>query len=419
MEVNLSVDRNHNLSVAFLGCIYEKSIENYVLGSEQGFPQIAANNLGWLFADGLKFHLGGDVKLFSVLAISSFPRFNRLLIKPDTWGSTTDDFVTYIKFFNIPIFKHFFILISALFSLVPWALSSSDRQKVLVIYSMYAPFPALGSILAKFFGVKVILIVPDLPEFMRIGIKSSWLLDVAIKLNRVQLYFFCKSFSGYVFLTRFMAERFKVSSEKYVVIEGCVTVADELDSNPKESPESNIRSLLYAGNLNEAYGVKMLIDGFHSLDNPSYRLWLCGAGPMKRDVEDACKYDPRIIYYGVVSKQKVQELSLLATALINPRTSAGEFTKYSFPSKIFEYLRSGTPTIMCRLPGIPDEYFSYVYAIEHESIDGLSKTVDYVLSLDDNELIRRGLLAKEYVLTNKNNILQTYKLVGLIKKLAL
>lgn len=408
-----------DIAIAFIGCIYEESIVDYILKNEKGFPQIAANNLGWMFVEGLRHYFDGDLKIFSVLAVSAFPRFKRIVIKPRTWNPSLGSCVTYITFFNIPFLKHLSILGSSLFSLVPWTLSNRHRQKVFVIYSMYAPFPVLGSILAKWFGVKVVLIVPDLPEFMRIGVKTPLLLGLAIRLNRAQLYFFCKKFSGYIFLTKFMAERFNVGSERFVVIEGCVSTADEFDSNTKEVNESNIRALLYAGNLNEAYGVKMLIEGFMRLKNPSFRLWLCGAGPMKKDVEDACKADPRITYFGVVSKQKVRELSLLATALINPRTSAGEFTKYSFPSKIFEYLLTGTPTIMCRLPGIPNEYFSYVYAIEHESIDGLSKTVDYVLSLDDDELKRRGWLAKEYVLTNKNNILQIGKLVDLIKKLAL
>ena len=403
--------------IAFLGCIYEDAIVDCVVNNEKGFPQIAANNLGWMFAGGLRHYFKDDLQIFSVLAVSSFPRFKRLFIRPSTWNSSSDSGVTYITFFNLPILKHFSILASALFSLVRWALSNKGRKKVLVIYSMYAPFPALGRVLAGCFGVKIVLIVPDLPEFMRLGVKTPWLLGIAIRLNRAQLYFFSKSFNGYVFLTKFMAERFNVGSEKYVVIEGCVNAASGLDSNTRAVNGSNIRPLLYAGNLNEAYGVKMLIEGFMRLDNPSYRLWLCGAGPMKKEVEDACKEDSRITYFGVVPKQKVQELSSLATALINPRTSAGEFTKYSFPSKIFEYLHTGTPTIMCRLPGIPDEYFSYVYAIEHESIDGLGETVDYVLSLDDDELEERGRLAREYVVANKNNILQVGKLVELIKRL--
>jgi glycosyltransferase involved in cell wall biosynthesis len=415
--VLLDIDNRNNLSVAFMGCIYEKSIEDCVLSGERGFPQIAANNLGWLFADGLKYHLRSNLRLFSVLAVSSFPRFKKLFIRPNAWNSSLNASVTYISFFNIPVLKHFSILVSALLSLAPWVLSHRHKKKVLIIYSMYAPFPAIGSILARCFGVKTVLIVPDLPEFMRIGVKTPWLLRVASKLNRVQLYFFCRDFAGYVFLTKFMAERFKVDSERYVVIEGCVNVAEALDSSNKEVSEPSIRSLLYAGNLNEAYGVKMLIDGFRRLNNPSYRLWLCGAGSMKKDVEAACKADSRITYFGVVSKQKVQELSMLATALINPRTSSGEFTKYSFPSKIFEYLITGTPTIMCRLPGIPDEYFSYVYAIELESINGLSETIDYVLSLDNAQLERRGQAAKEYVIANKNNILQVGKLVELIKRL--
>lgn len=408
---------NKKLAVAFLGCIFEEGIEDIVLKNEKGFPQIAANNLGWMFADGLKYHFGSRLKIFSVLAVSRYPRFKKLFIKPSAWNPLKETRVTYVNYLNIPFFKHFSILLSAFITILPWVLSNRRDNKVLVVYSMYAPFPVLAKIISVLFGVKVILIVPDLPEFMRVGVKTHWLLNLAVKINHAQLYFFSKRFSGYVFLTKFMAEKLNVGADKYVVIEGCVNISSGISPSSKFTREPNTRSLLYAGNLNKAYGVKMLIDGFMKTNDTSYRLWLCGAGPMKEEIENACKEDSRIKYFGVVTKQEIQELSTIATALINPRTSEGIFTRYSFPSKIFEYLQSGTPTIMCRLPEIPDEYFSYVYVIEDESVGGLSKAVDYVLSLKDAELEGRGIMAKEFVVTNKNNILQVGKLANYIKKL--
>ena len=40
-------------------------------------------------------------------------------------------------------------------------------------------------------------------------------------------------------------------------------------------------------------------------------------------------------------------------------------SKYFFPSKMMDYLASGTPTISTKLKGIPEEYFNYCFTIEN------------------------------------------------------
>ena len=45
---------------------------------------------------------------------------------------------------------------------------------------------------------------------------------------------------------------------------------------------------------------------------------------------------------------------------MNPRSADAEYTKYSFPSKTIEYLATGVPVVMNRLPGIPEEYEYFV-----------------------------------------------------------
>ena len=62
---------------------------------------------------------------------------------------------------------------------------------------------------------------------------------------------------------------------------------------------------------------------------------------------------------------------VIATLLINPRFSNEEYTKYSFPSKNMEYMASGTPILTTKLPGMPKEYYEYIYLFEEESIEGM------------------------------------------------
>ena len=98
-----------------------------------------------------------------------------------------------------------------------------------------------------------------------------------------------------------------------------------------------------------------------------------------------------------------------ATVLINPRSSKGEYTKYSFPSKTMEYLASGTPTIMCHLPAIPQEYDEYLYYITDESAEGIKSKLIEVCEKPQQELEEFGQKAAEFIKTQKNAFVQAQK----------
>jgi len=107
-----------------------------------------------------------------------------------------------------------------------------------------------------------------------------------------------------------------------------------------------------------------------------------------------------------------------ATLLINPRDGVEEFTKYSFPSKTIEYLSSGTPTILYKLKGIPEEYYNYCYTCDFEGAEGLTETIVRVLNIPSDERESMGEKAKKFILNNKNETIQSKKIIHLIKNLS-
>lgn len=68
-----------------------------------------------------------------------------------------------------------------------------------------------------------------------------------------------------------------------------------------------------------------------------------------------------------------------------------------------EYMASGTPALMTRLPGMPEEYLEYVYILEDESIEGMAGKLKEVLNFSQKENMEKGRKAKEYVLKEKSN----------------
>ena len=78
---------------------------------------------------------------------------------------------------------------------------------------------------------------------------------------------------------------------------------------------------------------------------------------------------------------------------------------------------SGTPLLTTRLPGMPEEYYSYVYFFDDESVEGMTEAFSRVLALPDNELSEKGRQAKEFVLKEKNNISQARKVISFLDNL--
>src|SRR5690606_24382556 len=129
------------------------------------------------------------------------------------------------------------------------------------------------------------------------------------------------------------------------------------------------------------YGIETLLKAFSFTSNPKYKLMICGDGDAKDLVYDYLHKDDRIKYLGKLPHDKTLLLQKNADLLVNPRTPKGEFTKFSFPSKTMEYLALGTPVLMYKLPGIPNEYFNYCYTIDDYSHEALANKINEILSL--------------------------------------
>ena len=72
---------------------------------------------------------------------------------------------------------------------------------------------------------------------------------------------------------------------------------------------------------------------------------------------------------------------------------------------------SGTPLLTTKLPGMPEEYYPFVYLINEESVEGFSKAMLNVLNQSDEMRRNKGLLARTFVLNEKNNVIQAKRIL--------
>ena len=64
---------------------------------------------------------------------------------------------------------------------------------------------------------------------------------------------------------------------------------------------------------------------------------------------------------------------------------------------------------MSKLEGIPDEYDPYYFKIEEVTAEGIADAINRVLKIPEKELLEKALLARNFVIQNKNPAIQATK----------
>lgn len=353
-----------------------------------------------LFASGLSANLGEH----QVTALSQPPISKGFKGKKEYENGVE---FRYVPIIPVPIIKQLVYFFYTFFYTFYWCLKNLREEKVIFsslmrIYN-YPPI-WLGACL---FRCKSITIACDIPWMTTIQVRMSKLTPkqkIVIWMGRKM----SSTFDGYVFLTETMNAVLNPKHKPYIVVEGfCDLNMSDVQNTLSEKYEKKV--IIYAGGLNAKYGIANLIDAVKRLNMPDVELWLYGTGDMKKQLET--ESNPAIKFFGPKNNKEVVASELKACVLINPRPTTDEYTRYSFPSKTLEYMVSGTYTMTTRLAGIPSEYFDYCGVIHDYSAIGLCEALKQALSLTHEELHRKGLQAKAYVLENKNNVKQTKRVI--------
>ena len=278
-----------------------------------------------------------------------------------------------------------------------------DRNSAVMVDCLNR-IPALAALLAaKLTGKRCIGIVTDLPDMLGGGRFSVALANFVIR--------HC---TGYVLLTDAMNDYLNKARKPYVILEGHSDISMR-ERVPSPEKKTSPRICFYAGGVSRQYGLANLVEGFREADIPNARLHIYGPGDYVEELQEIAENDPRIFYGGMLLNTQIVEKEQEATLLVNPRPTDEEYVKYSFPSKTMEYMASGTPVLTTVLPGMPKEYYPYVYLLPDESAAGIAGTLKQVLSQSDEVLFEKGNAARNFVLDTRNNVVQAAKILEMLK----
>lgn len=397
--------------VVFLGGVFQSNLSSFILENSSGVVQNAADALQKKILVGLDSNLQDGVLVINLPFVGSYPRRFRVAAFPsseESFGLRST--IRGIGFFNVALVKYFSRFFAAFHALRKTILNG--RRTVVLVYSAHLPF-VLAAVCLKIVRPKVdiCLIVPDLPEYMGEG---GWAYKIFKWVDKSVFYTLVRSVDYFVLLTKHMAVKLNVDIRKVAVIEGIASQDSGCLSAIPERGASGVRSFLYTGTLAGRYGIRDLIDAFVRIESDEVELWVCGEGDCREYVTEASIRDGRIKYFGQLERSEAVKLQAKATALINPRRPEGEFTKYSFPSKVMEYMASGRPVIMYKLESFPDEYAPHYIAPRSVGVEGLIECMNMVLRMKSDELNELGDAARSFVLSEKNPVVQSNKILNLI-----
>lgn len=400
------------MKIFYFGSVCSNEKFNETVAGSRVKPSASAQNFETALIKGFSADSNVELTVASAESIAMYPGGNRLYLKKRKDALTERVRANIIPAFNLPWLKQTGHANGAARLLKKWLKENRDESdKRVLVYGIYPKVVKKLQKVCRKRGCGIYAVITDVPSTMFTYTKSKNLLKRLFSGSYRQLAIDLQDkFDGYVYLTEAMKDEV-APGKPYLVMETIAdtTIFDGVENVKKAEPPA----LMYAGALYKKYGVDLIVDTFERVTRDC-ELWLFGSGDYEQEIVERAKNNPKIKFFGRVSREEVLLREKQATLLLNIRNSEDDYTKYSFPSKMIEYMLSGTPLVTTKLSGIPEEYYEYCYAVSERASDKIATWIDDILA--DKDLEQMGERARIFVLENKNAVCQTKKITEFLEQ---
>lgn len=369
-------------------------------GDAEGGRNAAYSEAGTLFQERLIAAVGtAGVPVDHVFALRptpSFPRSRRLWYGAVEGATIAGLPATLISFVNVGPLKALTVAAALVPRLVRWARRHPRDAHVILMYNVQNPPGLAGVLAARLTGAHTVAVAADVQIPGSGLVPDTWLRRVEFALQRATL----PRVHGLVVLTDRIGADFapRVPS---MLMEGAALDAASPAPAGAPCPQAPF-TLMYAGGLNELKGVPLLLEAFARLPGPGYRLWITGVGPLRGEVERAAAADPRIDYRGFPPYAEVLAMYGQADLLVNPHSARHASARYVFPSKLLEYLATGTPVVSTvSTPEVLREYGTVIVPVLDDTAGELADAIARAAALSHAERAALGARARAFVLERK------------------
>ena len=398
------------MKIFYFGSVCSQDVFNSTVQNSRVKPSASAQSFESALVKGFSNINCVDLTVASAESIAMYPDGNRLFLKKRKDLLGEDLVANIIPAVNLPLIKQIDHANGAARLLRKWLKENADtEEKCVFVYGIYPSVVKKLQGLCRKNNCKIFAMVTDVPSTMFTYTKSRNLLKRIFSGKYRQTAIDLQGrFDGYVYLTEAMKDEVALG-KPFTVVE---TIADtdifgELVKVEKSCPPA----IMYAGALYKKYGVDMIIEAFEKVQTDC-ELWLFGSGDYESEIIKKASENSKIRYFGRVPREDVLTYEKKASLLLNIRNSEDVYTRFSFPSKMVEYMLSGTPVFTTELEGIPAEYYEYCYHTTERNPTAIARQIDEILSGDQR--CSMGRIAESFVKKNKNCDVQAEKIVRFI-----
>lgn len=366
-----------------------------------------------LLIEGIARNCSDSVEAISALPVSA-STVDKYVFRYETEKTEHTVKYHYLPFLNGKLMRYLTLVLSSYVYTKRWIRENKEEEKWIIMDPLCPMVSIPCRRLAQRKGVRVAAVITDIPS-LATGMKErkeSFIkqkgMDLFQRISDQDLY----SYDAYIPLTESINEKVNIHNKPYRVVEGFADSGDHTIANEHGN------YVMYAGGVYEKYGVKTLVDAFAELAPQGVELHIFGDGTYVEELKRVSAVHTNIKYMGCLLPHEVVEKEKRALLLVNPRPCNEEFAKYSFPSKTMEYLLSGTAVVSTKLPGIPNEYFKYMYAFKGASREEIKETLAEILLQPKERILERGRNGHEFVLKEKNNIVMAKKILNWLETMS-
>ena len=380
------------MKVLFLGGVFDDSHNKEIISKTRTYVEYAANNFQKKIIYGLR-SLNIPLEVVSIPFLGAYPTaYSDMYFSGFQNMNDDNSGYKYYAFNNIYGYRNISRFRAAKRGLRDF-ISVDDEKKLIIVYTPHTPFiQAANWAKRKDPIIKICMVVPDLPQYMDLSESLSPIYKFLKSIDLKQFAKENKTVDSYILLTEQMADALNVGDRPYLVVEGIYEA-----TNGVSNKRVGIKTIVYTGKLNLAFGATNLVKAFHSIQNANIRLVICGSGEAKNEIAQIAAKDSRIDFKGQVTSDEARKCILDGDILVNPRPNDSIYTKYSFPSKIIDYLATGNPVIAFELDGMPKIYKDFIYYIPENNIESIAKTIQRVINADPKEIQVRTNKALQYI----------------------
>jgi glycosyltransferase involved in cell wall biosynthesis len=314
--------------------------------------------------------------------------------------------IRYVPYINVVFLKQITIFIGYLITLLIWC-SKNRGDKALVVYNTLS-YVALPVIIAgKIFKCKTFCVVADLPIK---GIKKSIVQRIEDRME-IEL---INKFDGLIPVTKHIQTDFAPNTPFIVVEAGFENVEEKIDTQRNENKKNTEMNIVFTGSLNSLSGIELLLEAFSKIMISNLQLHIYGSGEKEKVVNEYICKNERIFFHGQVSNDRIVEIQKNADLLVSPRLPDDFTTRYTFPSKVLEYITSGTPVLSNKLPGIPVEYDDLINFTQTSNSDEWARMITNIVCDETLFFKQKANNALKSVKKNKTWDCQSEKIYNFI-----